>query len=243
MTPEALAKKPSENRFPNNLPEAWRNLLQGEEKKEYFKTLTRFLNSEYKARKSIFPKRENILRALQEVDYNDVKVVILGQDPYHGNNQAIGLSFAVPNDLSPKPPSLLNIYKEIKDDLKIELDTKASDLSGWTQQGVLLLNSVLTVEAHKAFSHRDKGWETLTDKIIELLNKREKPIVFILWGSAAQKKAALVDRKKHFILKSPHPSPLSSYRGFFGCHHFSKTNEILKNKIHTQPINWQRTVV
>jgi len=226
--------------FPENLPLGWRELLKGEAEKDYFKTLVRFLSEEYRQKKTIYPARENILRALQAVDYNDVKVVILGQDPYPGKNHAIGLCFGVPNDHFPKPPSLLNIFKEIESDLQVKPNKNESDLTGWTQQGVLLLNTVMTVRAGQPFSHRDKGWEQFTDFIINLLNERSDPIVFLLWGAAAHKKISLINDKNHFILKAVHPSPLSASRGFFGCRHFSKANDLLKNKLSRDPIHWQQ---
>lgn len=227
--------------FPNNLPEGWRNLLKDEANEPYFTELTQFLKREFSAQKKIYPARPHILRALQEVDYEQVKVVILGQDPYHGADQAIGLSFAVPNSLRLKPPSLQNIFKEISADLQTSMNAHQSELSEWAKQGVLLLNTVLTVEAGKAFSHRNKGWEIFTDKIIQHLSNRKKPIVFLLWGSAAHQKSALIDPRRHFILKAAHPSPLSAHKGFFGCRHFSKANSILKDKIHETPISWQKT--
>ena len=233
---------PGEKRFPENLPPAWRERLAPEAEKEYFKRLTRFLVEEYRSGAKIFPARENILRAIQSVDLPDVRVVILGQDPYHGAGQAIGLSFAVPNELRPKPPSLQNIFQEIRSDLGVSIPEGLSDLSGWFAQGVLLLNSVLTVRANQAFSHRDRGWETFTDEIIRALNERETPIVFLLWGSAAQRKKALLTRPIHFVLESPHPSPLSAHRGFFGNRHFSRANEILR-KSGRGEIRWERVSV
>lgn len=229
-------------RFPDNLPPGWRALLDEEKNKDYFRSLTKFLKSEYQSGKKIFPSQDRILKALQSVDYDDVKVVILGQDPYHGTEQAVGLCFAVPGSLKPKPPSLVNIFKEIKSDLGVELSPQDSELTGWTKQGVLLLNTVLTVRANQAFSHRHKGWETFTDKIISILNQREKPIVFILWGAAAQSKTEIIDTKRHFILKAAHPSPLSAHKGFFGCKHFSRVNQILSEKIHSDPIQWQKAI-
>ena len=230
----------TKDRFPENLPPGWKSILGEEATKPYFQALTEFLKREYQSKKIIFPARENILRALRELDYENVKVVILGQDPYHGPHQAIGLSFAVPNSLKIKPPSLINIFKEIQEDTEEKIDMTKSDLSGWAHQGVLLLNTVLTVRAAQAFSHRDQGWEVFTDKIISSLNERKEPIVFLLWGSPAQKKAELITNKSHFILRAPHPSPLSAHRGFFGSKHFSKTNEILK-KIGKAPIDWAKT--
>lgn len=228
-----------EPRFPDHLPEGWKGYLTAEKEKPYFKSLVRFLKDEYSAKKMIYPQRSNIFKALQAVDYTKVKVVILGQDPYHGKDQAIGLSFAVPNELFPKPPSLQNIFKELADDLSIKVPEGKSDLSGWAEQGVLLLNAVLTVRAAQAFSHRDKGWENFTDRIIEILNERTDPVIFILWGSAAQKKKTLITNKQHFIIESAHPSPLSAYRGFFGSKPFSKVNQIL-TKLGKTPIDWAK---
>ncbi len=229
-------------RFPENLPSVWKSKLKTELKKTYFKKLSQFLNKEYRSKQIIFPKKSNILKAFQLVDFDEVKVVILGQDPYHGNGQAMGLSFAVPNELTPKPPSLKNIFKEIESDLKIQMNAQESDLLGWAEQGVLLLNTVLTVRAHQAFSHREQGWEQFTNEIISHLNKRKDPVIFILWGAAAQKKRDLITEKQHYFLTSPHPSPLSASRGFVGCKHFSKVNAILK-KMKKPPIDWTQVSV
>lgn len=226
--------------FPENLPSHWRSHLSDEAEKKYFKDLTGFLRKEYRAGKPIYPVRERVLRALQDLDYDKVKVVILGQDPYHGPNQAIGRSFAVPNDLKPKPPSLVNIFKEIQSDLGKKVDPLKSELSHWVEQGVLLLNTVLTVRQGQANSHREKGWENFTDKVITLLSERQDPIVFILWGSPARKKKALITNPAHKIIESPHPSPLSAHYGFFGSKPFSKANEHLK-KMGKDPIDWEVT--
>ncbi len=226
--------------FPDNLPHHWRSLLENESQKKYFLDLQKFLCLERKSSATVYPSRENILRAIQSIDFPDVRVVILGQDPYHGENQAMGLSFAVPNDLRVKPPSLQNIFKEIKSDLGIELDPKLSDLTGWVSQGVLLLNTVLTVRKGQPFSHRDKGWEVFTDQIIQHLNARTEPLIFVLWGAAAQKKKLLITSSHHYVLESPHPSPFSADRGFFGCKHFSKINHILSQKLKSAPIDWSR---
>jgi uracil-DNA glycosylase len=231
------------DRFPENLPTVWKEKLRGELNEPYFTKLTTFLKSQYAAKKAVFPPRDCVLKALQSADYPDVRVVLLGQDPYHGAGQAIGLSFAVPNDLFPKPPSLQNIFKEIRSDLGIEISKDQSDLSGWAKQGVLLLNAVLTVQEAQAASHQGKGWEIFTDKIIRLLNDRDQPVVFLLWGNYARKKKALIANKRHFIVEGPHPSPLSAHRGFFGCRHFSQVNEILVNKIGSPAIDWGKTVV
>lgn len=226
--------------FPENLPPRWRTRLAPEAAQSYFKSLTRFLVGEYQRKTPIYPPRPWILRALQKVDYDAVKVVILGQDPYHGQGQAIGLSFGVPNELSPKPPSLQNIFKELQSDLGVPLPPNQSDLTGWADQGVLLLNTVLTVRHGQAFSHRDQGWETFTDRIIQLLNEREEPLVFLLWGAAASRKKALITNSRHCIVESAHPSPLSAHRGFLGSRPFSKINAILTQKLGQAPIDWAR---
>lgn len=228
------------SRFPENLPGGWRTHLAEEGAKDYFKNLTCFLRKEYQSKQVIYPPRECVLRALQEVDYEQVKVVILGQDPYHGPNQAIGRCFAVPNALAPKPPSLVNIFKEIESDTGKKVDRNASELSGWVSQGVLLLNTVLTVRRAQAFSHRDQGWEHFTDRVIRLLNDRKDPVIFILWGAPAKKKKALIKSPPHFIIESAHPSPLSAHNGFFGSRPFSRANAILE-KLGTSPIEWHVT--
>lgn len=213
---------------------SWYDLLSDEFNKPYFKSLQEFLKNEY-SRYEVYPEEKNIFNALNHVPYDKVKVVIIGQDPYHEPRQAQGLSFSVPEDVE-IPPSLVNIMKEIEDDLKISC-LKNGNLERWASQGVLLLNTVLTVRRGQANSHKDKGWEILTRKIIELLGKREAPIVFLLWGSYAQSFAPLIG-SQHLILKAPHPSPLSAYRGFLGCKHFSKCNEFLTSHGLT-PIDWQ----
>ncbi len=221
--------------------EGWHHLACSEREKPYFKKLEQFLEAEAAAGHSVYPPTPLVFSALDEVDCDAVRVVILGQDPYHGPGQAIGRSFAVPNALNPKPPSLLNIFKEIQTDLGVTLQPSHSDLSGWTAQGVLLLNTVLTVRAQTPLSHRQRGWETFTDRVLDELAQRSEPIVFLLWGSEAQKKAPRIRELQsqkgasHLILEAPHPSPLSAYRGFLGCRHFSKANEFLK-----QPIDWTR---
>lgn len=185
--------------------------------------------------KTIYPLKENIFNALKLTDYNDVKVVIIGQDPYHGENEAHGLSFSVQKGVK-VPPSLQNIYKELYDDLGVPIRNNG-DLTCWAKQGVLLLNAVLTVEKDKAASHRNIGWERLTDYIIKVLNQSEKPLVFILWGNFAKEKEKYITNKNHLVIKSPHPSPFSAYSGFFGSKPFSKANNFLiKNNI--KPINW-----
>jgi len=227
-------------RFPDNLPTGWRKHLRDENNKEYFKKLTTFLKSEYQKKKLIYPEKDRVLWALRSVDYDKVKVVILGQDPYHGEGQAIGLSFAVPNELRVKPPSLKNIMKEIETDLGKKVDPTQSELSHWVKEGVLLLNTVLTVRKAEAFSHREQGWEAFTDRVIALLNNRKDPVIFILWGAPARKKKALIHQPPHFVIESAHPSPLSAYNGFFGSRPFSKANAILK-KLGKEPISWEVT--
>jgi uracil-DNA glycosylase len=226
--------------FPENLPREWRGYLAEEAGKEYFKNLTQFLKQEYRAKKLIFPSQDRVLRALQEVDYSEVKVLILGQDPYHGVGQAVGRCFAVPNELEPKPPSLVNIFKEIESDLNQKVDRHHSELSGWVKQGVLLLNTVLTVRKAQAFSHRAQGWEDFTDRVIRLLNDRELPVLFIFWGAPARKKKILITHDRHRIIESAHPSPLSAYAGFFGSKPFSKANKILESW-GQPPIDWSQT--
>ena len=209
-----------------NLEQGWKSALALEFDEPYMIELDKFLEKEAKAGKVIYPKESNIFAAFNLTPFDNVKVVIIGQDPYHGPGQAHGLSFSVPRGVK-IPPSLVNIYKELKDDLGIT-PPDHGHLESWARQGVLLLNNVLTVEDGKAGSHHGQGWEKFTDKVIEILNQKKENLVFILWGAPAQKKAAAVDTKKHFILKSVHPSPLSSYRGFFGSKPFSQTNEFLK---------------
>ena len=211
----------------------WDVVLKEEYEKNYFKNIAMFINKEYKE-KIVYPPKRDILRALKLTDYNDVKVVILGQDPYHGENQANGLSFSV-NEGIKLPPSLKNIYKELYDDLGITKTT--GDLTSWANQGVLLLNSVLTVLKDTPTSHSKIGWQEYTDAIIKKLNEREKPIVFILWGNYARSKKNLITNKRHYIIESPHPSPFSANSGFFGSRPFSKTNEFLK-KNNIKEIEW-----
>ncbi len=212
----------------------WANLLSDEFQKQYFKDLQKFLEDEY-SRTTIYPEMENIFFAINSVKYEDVKVVIVGQDPYHEPNQAHGLAFSVKDGVE-LPPSLVNIFKEIESDLGIKCQN-SGNLTRWAKQGVLLLNTSLTVRRGQAGSHRGKGWEIFTEQIIKLLSARKEPIVFILWGSNAQAFAPLI-APQHLVLKAPHPSPLSAYRGFFGCKHFSKTNNFLIANGKT-PIDWQ----
>ena len=214
---------------------SWDEILKDEFEKEYYKKIREFLKSEYSHFK-IYPNMNNIFDSLKYASYENIKVVIIGQDPYHEEGQAHGLSFSVQPGID-IPPSLQNIYKELQDDLGCYIPNNGY-LVKWAKQGVLLLNNVLTVRAHLANSHKDKGWEEFTDDVIKILNEREKPIVFMFWGSCAKTKEALVTNPNHLILKAVHPSPLSAYRGFFGCKHFSKANEYLKEH-GEEPIDWQ----
>lgn len=204
---------------------SWHTQLEKEFEKQYFKDLTDFVRKEYQT-KRIYPPGSLIFNAFNVCPFSNVKVVLLGQDPYHGPNQAHGLCFSV-NDKIPLPPSLQNIYKEIESDLNIKTYT-TGNLERWAKQGVFLLNATLTVQSGMAGSHQGKGWETFTDAVIKILSQEKEHLVFLLWGSYAQQKASLIDEHKHLVLKAVHPSPLSAYRGFFGCRHFSKTNEYLQ---------------
>ena len=219
----------------NELEKSWENKMKKEFEKDYFSILNQFLKQEYKEQ-TIFPEKKLIFNALNSIPFNKVKVVIIGQDPYHGKGQAHGLSFSVTEGIK-TPPSLVNIFKEIESDLKINNHGKG-DLTKWAKQGVLLLNATLTVRENTAGSHQNKGWEQFTDQIISTISEERKDLVFLLWGKFAQKKTKLIDKNKHHILMSSHPSPLSSYRGFLGCKHFSECNNILKRDNKTE-INWQ----
>ena len=214
---------------------SWDELLKDEFKKPYYLRLRQFLINEYRSQ-VIYPNMYDIFNAMKLTSYEDVKVVIIGQDPYHGINQAHGLSFSVKKGVSP-PPSLVNIFKEIKSDVGVDNSGKHGELTKWAEEGVLLLNSCLTVRAGKANSHRGMGWENFTDDVIMLLNQREKPMVFMLWGANAKAKAQLITNPAHLVLTAAHPSPLSAYNGFFGCKHFSKANDFLVKNGMT-PINW-----
>lgn len=216
------------------IEESWEKVLQTEFDKPYFKDLTDFVRSEY-ATATIYPPASLIFNAFNLCPFSKVKVVIIGQDPYHGPGQAHGLCFSV-NDGVQFPPSLQNIFKEIKSDLDIPIPT-SGNLTRWAEQGVLLLNATLTVRTHSAGSHQKKGWETFTDSVIRILAEQKENLVFILWGAYAQKKGAFIDNNRHLILSSAHPSPLSAYNGFFGNHHFSLTNEWLQ-KHGFDTINW-----
>ncbi len=222
-------KEDQDNMIGNN----WDNVLKDIFETEYFNNLMNKVDEEYKS-KTIYPKREDLFKALINTDYNDVKVVIVGQDPYHGEGEAMGLSFSV-NDGIKLPPSLKNIYKELYDDLRI---TRLSgDLTDWTKQGVLLLNSTLTVIKDSPASHSKLGWDKFTDEIIKKVNEKDTPVVFILWGNFAKTKRDLITNAKHLIIESPHPSPFSARTGFFGSKPFSKTNEFLK-KNNIEDIKW-----
>ncbi len=217
------------------LEQSWKEQLLDEFQKPYMKELKAFLQKELQAKKIIYPRNQDIFAAFDATPFDKTRVVIIGQDPYHGPGQAHGLCFSVQKGVPP-PPSLKNIYKELEADLNIP-QAKHGYLMKWAQQGVLLLNATLTVEASKAGSHHNKGWEQFTDAVIEKLNQKKEKLIFILWGSPAQKKGAIVDPKKHAILKAPHPSPLSAHRGFLGCKHFSKINALLEKNGQT-PIDW-----
>lgn len=208
-----------------NFGNDWDNILQGEFDKEYYLALRQKLITEYKTQR-IFPGMYDIFNAMKLTSYDDVKCVIIGQDPYHGEGQAHGLSFSVRRGIAP-PPSLVNIFKEIKEDVGIDNTGKHGELTKWAESGVLLLNSVLTVRANQPRSHRGMGWEQFTTDVIKVLNEREKPMVFMLWGADAKSKQAFITNPAHLVLKSAHPSPLSAYNGFFGCKHFSQANEFL----------------
>ncbi len=213
----------------------WDMLLKGEFEKDYYQKLRAFLANEYRTH-TIYPNMYDIFNALKYTAYNDVKAVILGQDPYHGAGQAHGLCFSVKKGVQ-SPPSLKNIFKEINDELGIA-PPEFGELTSWAKQGVLLLNTVLTVREGMANSHKGKGWEIFTDRVIELLNKRDKPIVFMLWGANARSKKMLITNPIHKIFECAHPSPLSAYNGFFGCGHFKMCNEFLKEN-NQEPINWE----
>lgn len=218
------------------IAESWKPVLQQEIDKPYFEALIDFLKQEKAAGKTIFPPGPQIFAAFDYTAFNDVRVVIIGQDPYHGQGQAHGLCFSVNKGIA-VPPSLQNIYKEIKTDIEGFETPNHGDLSHWAKQGVLMLNATLTVEKDKAGSHQGKGWEAFTDAVIKVVSTQKENVVFILWGKFAQSKARLIDNTKHLILMAAHPSPFSAYNGFFGCKHFSKTNHYLKQH-QSQIINW-----
>lgn len=216
------------------IEESWKKHLASEFDKPYFKGLTEFVRHAYQT-SVVYPAAKNIFNAFEHTPFDKVKVVIIGQDPYHGPNQAHGLSFSVP-DGQKIPPSLVNIYKEIEQETGKKMPS-SGNLTRWADQGILLLNATLTVEASKAASHQGHGWEEFTDAVIKELNEHGENIVFLLWGAPAQRKGRFIDRNKHFVLESPHPSPLSAYRGFFGNQHFIRTNEYLQRH-HKKQIDW-----
>lgn len=214
----------------------WHDVIGVEKQQEYFQQTLRFVDSERKAGKTIYPPEEDVFNAFRATGFGDVKVVILGQDPYHGPNQAHGLCFSVLPGVK-TPPSLINMYKELAQDIEGFNIPHHGYLQSWAEQGVLLLNTVLTVEQGKAHSHSKTGWETFTDKVIEAVNQHQSGVVFLLWGAHAQKKGRFIDRSKHHVLMAPHPSPLSAHRGFFGCKHFSQANQLLSEQ-GKMPIDW-----
>lgn len=220
----------------SNVSEDWRQVMAEELEKPYYKQLSHFVLQEYHSH-TIYPPMDDIYNAFQETPLSKVKVLLLGQDPYHNVNQAHGMSFSVLPSQTEIPPSLQNIYKELHDDLGCYIPNNGY-LVKWAKQGVLLLNTVLTVRAHSANSHRGHGWEQFTDRVIEVLNEQDRPIVYLLWGKPAQSKRSMLNNPKQLVLTAPHPSPLSAYRGFFGCRHFSKANAFLQEH-GVEPIDWQ----
>ena len=216
--------------------QTWHDALAAEKAQPYFQHILATVRAERQSGQTVYPPAADVFNAFKLTEFAQTKIVILGQDPYHGDNQAHGLAFSVLPNVE-IPPSLQNIYKELQDDLSLYIPNNGF-LVKWATQGVLLLNTVLTVRAHEPYSHQAKGWERFTDAIIEAVNKSPQPVVFMLWGRPAQLKAAMLDNPKHLVLKAPHPSPLSAYRGFFGCKHFSKANDFLKSN-GLEPIDWQ----
>lgn len=214
----------------------WLGAVEAEFKKPYYKDLYRFVRSEY-ASHTVYPPADEIFNAFHFTPLSEVKVLILGQDPYHNPHQAHGLCFSVPEDQEEIPPSLQNIYQELHDDIGCRIPNNGN-LKKWADEGVLLLNTVLTVRAHQPNSHRGHGWEEFTDAVIRAVNAQDRPIVYLLWGRPAQAKSAMLDNPKHLVLKAPHPSPLSAYRGFFGCRHFSQANRFLEEH-GVSPVDWQ----
>ncbi|KLE07119.1 uracil-DNA glycosylase [Aliarcobacter butzleri] len=213
----------------------WKNIIENEQQKPYYEKLKEEIDKRYE-NSIVFPEKQNIFKAFSLTKFEDLKVVILGQDPYHGIGQAQGLSFSTPSNIK-NPPSMVNILKEINDDLGKKSVCEDGDLTPWAKQGIMLLNTILTVEQGLAKSHHNLGWEIFTDNIIKYISDNKENVIFLLWGSPAISKTKLIDKNKHFILTAPHPSPLSVYRGFYGCKHFSKTNEILK-KLNKEEIIW-----
>lgn len=218
-----------------NIGNSWDEKLKGEFDKEYYLKLREFLKSEY-SNHVVYPDMHDIFNSLKAASYEDIKVVIIGQDPYHEPGQAHGMAFSVKPGVE-APPSLKNIYKELASDIPGFVIPQDGYLQKWAEQGVLLLNAVLTVRAHQANSHKGKGWEIFTDRVIELINEKETPVVFLLWGANARAKKILITNPIHYVLEAPHPSPLSAYNGFFGCKHFSKCNALLE-KSGQKPIDW-----
>ncbi|KYN83759.1 uracil-DNA glycosylase [Vibrio cidicii] len=214
----------------------WHDVIGAEKQQAYFQQTLSFVDAERQAGKVIYPPAKDVFNAFRFTEFNQVKVVILGQDPYHGPNQAHGLCFSVLPGIKP-PPSLVNMYKELAQDIEGFQIPAHGFLQSWAEQGVLLLNTVLTVEQGKAHSHATSGWEVFTDRVIEAINQHQQGVVFLLWGSHAQKKGRFIDRNKHYVLSAPHPSPLSAHRGFLGCCHFSQTNQLLSQQGKT-PIHW-----
>lgn len=219
------------------LEKDWLQYLEPEFEKPYMQKLKEFLAAEKSAGKTIYPRGADIFNAMNTTPFEDIKVVIIGQDPYHGEGQAHGLSFSVPIGVPP-PPSLVNIYKEIESEYGVKMP-RTGDLTSWAKQGVLLLNAMLTVQANMAGSHQKRGWEEFTDAVIRAVNEKDDAVVFLLWGSYAQKKGAFIDRSKHLVLESPHPSPLSAHRGFLGNGHFKKANDFIEQH-GGQAIDWTR---
>ncbi|MCG3711203.1 uracil-DNA glycosylase [Aliarcobacter butzleri] len=213
----------------------WKDIIENEQQKPYYGKLKEEIDKRYE-NSIVFPEKQNIFKAFSLTKFEDLKVVILGQDPYHGIGQAQGLSFSTPSNIK-NPPSMVNILKEINDDLGKKSVCEDGDLTPWAKQGIMLLNTILTVEQGLPKSHHNLGWEIFTDNIIKYISDNKENVIFLLWGSPAISKTKLIDKNKHFILTAPHPSPLSVYRGFYGCKHFSKTNEILK-KLNKEEIIW-----
>ncbi|MGR5176749.1 uracil-DNA glycosylase [Vibrio parahaemolyticus] len=218
----------------------WQDVIRHEKQQEYFQQTLAFVEREREMGKTIYPPASDVFNAFRFTEFSGVKVVMLGQDPYHGPNQAHGLCFSVLPAVK-TPPSLVNIYKELAQDIEGFEIPSHGYLKSWAEQGVLMLNTVLTVEQGKAHSHAKSGWETFTDKVIDALNQNRDNVIFLLWGAHAQKKGKMIDRNRHHVLAAPHPSPLSAHRGFFGCQHFSQTNQLLK-QMGKAPINWQPSI-
>jgi uracil-DNA glycosylase len=233
---EALAMDAFQSPSGSGTTTTWKDILSAEKEKPYFKELLAFVASERASKKTIYPADSDIFNAIRSTPFEDLRVVILGQDPYHGPGQAHGLCFSVKPGVPP-PPSLQNIFKELKSDVGIPIPSHGC-LQSWAKQGILLLNTVLTVEQAKPQSHAGKGWEQFTDTVIRAISDHKRGVVFLLWGSPAQRKAELIDSTKHHILRAPHPSPLSAARGFLGCKHFSKANELLKAQ-GLSPVSWE----